>query len=115
MPDFPIIDSHVHLYDVERLSYGWLSERPQDQPHAISSPDFDAARGTVQVDKIVFAEVAVDPGLHIDEAAFVQELADADAAPARHGRPCAGGEGRRGRGRSRRAAAASARCAASAG
>jgi predicted TIM-barrel fold metal-dependent hydrolase len=24
MPDFPIIDSHVHLYDVERLSYGWM-------------------------------------------------------------------------------------------
>ena len=30
------------------------------------------------VDKIVFAEVAVDPGLHLDEAAFVQAMADAD-------------------------------------
>jgi hypothetical protein len=32
----------------------------------------------VAVDKIVFAEAAVDPGLHLEEAAFVQELADAD-------------------------------------
>jgi L-fuconolactonase len=40
--------------------------------------DFDAARGPVQVDRIVFAEVAVDPGLHLQEAAFVQEMADKD-------------------------------------
>ena len=23
MPEFAIVDAHVHLYDVERLSYGW--------------------------------------------------------------------------------------------
>jgi L-fuconolactonase len=40
--------------------------------------DFDAARGPVEVDKLVFAEVAVDPGKHIDEAAFVQKMADRD-------------------------------------
>jgi L-fuconolactonase len=40
--------------------------------------DFDAARGAVDVDRIVFAEVAVDPGLHVREAAFVQQMADAD-------------------------------------
>ncbi len=77
MPDFPIIDSHVHLYDVERLNYGWLQGVPKiNKTHKLA--DFDAARGPVQVDGIVFAEVAVDPGLHIEEAAFVQEMADAD-------------------------------------
>jgi L-fuconolactonase len=77
MPDFPIIDSHVHLYDVARLSYGWLSGVPRLN-RTFLLPEFDAARGAVQVDGIVFAEVAVDPGLHVREAAFVQELADAD-------------------------------------
>jgi L-fuconolactonase len=77
VPDFPIIDAHVHLYDVDRLSYGWLASVPKiARTHTLA--DFDAARGEVQVDGIVFAEVAVDPGLHIQEAAFVQELADAD-------------------------------------
>src|ERR1700690_3405851 len=77
MPDFPIIDSHVHLYDVARLSYGWLAGVPKiARTHLLR--DFDAARGNVQVDGIVFAEVWVDPGLHLQEAAFVQELADAD-------------------------------------
>jgi L-fuconolactonase len=77
MPDFPIIDSHVHLYDVARLRYGWLNNVPKlNRTYLL--PDFDAARGPVQVDRIVFAEVWVDPGLHLQEAAFVQELADAD-------------------------------------
>jgi L-fuconolactonase len=77
MPDFPIVDSHVHLYDVARLRYAWLAAAPEiNRTHGLE--DFDRARGPVAVDKIVFAEVAVDPGLHLDEAAFIQELADAD-------------------------------------
>ena len=77
MPDFPIIDSHVHLYDIARLRYAWLNAVPRINRTYLPA-DFDAARGPVAVDRIVFAEVAVDPGLHIAEAAFVQELADAD-------------------------------------
>lgn len=77
MPDFPIIDSHVHLYDVARFRYAWLSRVPKINRTYLLD-DFDAACGPVQVDRIVFAEVAVDPGLHVQEAAFVQEMADAD-------------------------------------
>jgi L-fuconolactonase len=77
MPDFPIVDAHVHLYDVERLSYGWLAGVPKiARTHGLA--DFDAARGPVAVEKLVFAEVAVDPGLHLAEAEFIQGLADAD-------------------------------------
>ena len=77
MPEFPIIDSHVHLYDVNRLSYGWLANVPKID-RSFDLADFDAARGPVDVEKLVFAEVAVDPGLHIDEAEFIQHMADAD-------------------------------------
>jgi L-fuconolactonase len=77
MPKFPIVDSHVHLYDVARLSYAWLAGVPKiNRTHRLE--DFDQASAAVAVDKIVFAEVAVDPGLHLEEAAFVQEMADAD-------------------------------------
>lgn len=77
MPDFPIVDSHVHLYDVKRLRYPWLKSVPKiDRTYLLA--DFDRARGTVAVDKLVFAEVAVDRGQHLEEAAFVQEMADAD-------------------------------------
>lgn len=77
MPEFPIIDSHVHLYDVQRLSYGWLANVPKID-RSFDLDDFDAARGPVEIEKLVFAEVAVDPGLHIDEAEFIQQMADAD-------------------------------------
>lgn len=78
MPDFPIVDAHVHLYDIQRLRYGWLAGVPKiNRTHLLA--DFDRAREAVSVDKIVFAEVAVDPGLHLDEAAFIQEMADRDS------------------------------------
>lgn len=77
MPDFPIVDSHVHLYDVERLSYAWLASVPKiNRSHGLA--DFDAARGPVEVEGIIFAEVAVDPGLHLKEAAAIQAMAETD-------------------------------------
>ena len=77
MPAFPIVDSHVHLYDVAALSYGWLASVPKiNRSHGMR--EFDEARGPVAVDRLVFVEVAVDPGLHLQEAAFVQGLADRD-------------------------------------
>ncbi len=77
MPEFPIVDAHVHLYDVGRLSYGWLAGAPKIN-RSYGLADFDAASGPVRIDRLVFAEVAVDPGLHLAEAAFIQGLADAD-------------------------------------
>ena len=44
MPNFPIVDAHVHLYDVERLNYGWLAGVPAiNRTYGLA--DFDAARG----------------------------------------------------------------------
>ncbi|MCB9946036.1 MAG: amidohydrolase family protein [Geminicoccaceae bacterium] len=77
MPSFPIVDSHVHLYDIAHLSYPWLANVPKiNKSHGLA--EFDAARGSVEVDGIVFAEVAVAPGQHLDEAAWAQGLADGD-------------------------------------
>jgi len=78
MPSCPIIDSHVHLYDVQRLSYPWLASAPKINRTYLLK-DFDEARAPVEVDKIVFAEVWVAPDQYLQEAAFVQELADRDS------------------------------------
>jgi L-fuconolactonase len=77
MPDFPIVDAHVHLYDLERLRYGWMAGAPAiARSHGLA--DFDAARGPVAVERIVFVEVAADAGQHLDEARWVQGLAEGD-------------------------------------
>ena len=78
MPSFPIVDSHVHLYDPSHLRYSWLKRLPKiDRRYDLA--DLDRFRDGVEIDKIVFAEVWVDPGLHLEEAAWVQSLADKDS------------------------------------
>jgi len=74
MPDFPIIDSHVHLFDTERLRYSWLVRRPGiNRPHLF--PDYLQATKGVNVEKLVFAEVWVDPHLNLAEAEWLAEQA----------------------------------------
>ena len=52
MPDFPIVDSHVHLYDPGRLRYSWMGDKPVYKGrHEV--PEFDRACGPVQVEKTV--------------------------------------------------------------
>ena len=36
MPDFPIIDAHVHIYDTRRLSYPWMKHVPALEPASSS-------------------------------------------------------------------------------
>jgi len=77
MPNFPIIDSHVHLYDIEKLHYSWMKNVPSLNQTTVLK-DFDEARGRVDVEGIVFVEVDVDPGLHVEEAQFIAGLAEKD-------------------------------------
>jgi len=77
MPDHPVVDTHVHLYDPTVLPYGWMRGDPVlDRPHGL--PELDRAAGAVAIEKLVFVEVAVDPGHHLAEARRIQALADRD-------------------------------------
>lgn len=77
MPDHPIVDAHVHLYDPSVLPYGWMRGDPVlDRPHGLA--ELDAAVGAVAIERLVFVEVAVDRGHHLEEARRVQAMADRD-------------------------------------
>jgi L-fuconolactonase len=77
MPDHPVVDSHVHLYDPTVLPCGWMRGDPVlDRPHGLA--ELDRAAGAVAIEKLVFVEVAVDPGHHLAEARRIQALADRD-------------------------------------
>jgi L-fuconolactonase len=77
MPDFPIVDSHVHLYDPGRFRYSWMQGKPvYAGPHELA--EFDRACGRVEVEKIVFVEVWVDDRQHLQEASYVAGLAERD-------------------------------------
>ncbi|MEM7566134.1 MAG: amidohydrolase family protein [Pseudomonadota bacterium] len=74
MPDIPIIDAHVHLYDPARIAFPWMEKAPQLKvPHL--RPEFEAASRGLEVGGAVFVEVNAGPGEHLKEFAFVTELA----------------------------------------
>lgn len=76
MPNFPIVDSHLHLWDPRLLSYPWLSG-VLDRPFLPA--DFRAATGTVAIESLVFLECAAAPHLALDEV--LQVLAWAREEP----------------------------------
>ena len=77
MPSFPIIDTHVHIYDPAYLTYHWMKNVPRlNKPHLMT--DFTRLTAGVEVDKIVFVEVDVAVGQHLDEARWVALQAQTD-------------------------------------
>lgn len=78
MPPFPIVDTHVHFWDTNKLTYGWLNGIPLlNKPHLLA--DFDAACGDVAVGKMVFVQADVVPSQSLAETAWVTELAATDS------------------------------------
>ena len=77
MPNFPIVDTHLHLWDVGRLRYPWLASVPMlNRNHLIE--DYRRACGPVQVAKMVFLQCECDFAQFQAEADWVTEVARAD-------------------------------------
>ena len=77
MIDFPIVDTHVHLLDQKRFKYSWAKGAPK-LARDWSIDDLAGLAKTYQVESIVFVEVDVDMPQYLDEADWVQSIADAD-------------------------------------
>ena len=72
VPEFPIVDAHVHIYDPRRLSYPWMAPLPTlDGPHL--PEHYARLTAGVDIEAMVFVEVDVAPGAHLAEVEFVQE------------------------------------------
>jgi len=77
MPSFPIVDTHVHLYDPGALPYSWT--KGSDVLDQKSLPDrYFERTAPVEIEALVFVEVDIDAGHHLDEARFITRLADTE-------------------------------------
>jgi L-fuconolactonase len=77
MPDFPIVDTHLHIWDLGRLRYPWLASVPLlNKDHLIA--DYRRACGSVQVAKMVFVQCECDPAQAREEAQWVTDVAAID-------------------------------------
>lgn len=81
MPAFPIVDTHLHLWDPARIRYSWQNGNPL-LGRAYPIEAYREASGAVDVEAMVFVECHVDEadgsGQYIKEIEFVEEEAQRD-------------------------------------
>ncbi len=70
----PKTDTHVHLFDLNNLSYGWLKNSPKINRN-FDLQDYRKATKTSNIGKMVFMESGTDAGLGLKEATLVSQLA----------------------------------------
>jgi len=70
----PKTDTHVHLFDLKNLSYGWLKNSPKINRN-FDLQDYEEATKSSNIGKIVFMESGADAGLGFKEATLVSQLA----------------------------------------
>lgn len=94
MPDVPIVDAHVHLWDPEHFRMVWL-DGDELLHRRYDLPDYWAHTQGVDVDAFVYVQVEVEPAYGLLEAQWAADRAKADArlkgivawAPLEHGEP----------------------------
>ena len=77
MPSFPIVDTHLHLWDLTRLRYPWLSGVPKLNKNHLME-DYRRACEPVAVAKMVFVQCECDPAQFHDEVEWVAGVARDD-------------------------------------
>jgi L-fuconolactonase len=81
MPNFPIIDTHLHIWDMNRLKYSAFEGHPLfGKSYHIE--DYQKDCGDVEVEAMVFVECFADfnetEGQYIEEIKFVEDSAKRD-------------------------------------
>lgn len=81
MPDFPIIDTHLHVWDPTRLQYSAFKDHPLfSKPYHVE--DYARDLGDVEVEAMVFLECYADfdanGGQYLEEVRFVEDEAARD-------------------------------------
>jgi L-fuconolactonase len=95
MPAFPIVDSHLHLWDPSRFRMSWLDGNAVlDRPYGLK--EYREHTNGVDIGAMVYLQVEVEPAYALLEAQWVVERAAADPriqgmvcwAPVEYGEQC---------------------------
>lgn len=78
MPNFPIIDTHLHLWNPDNINYPWLKDVPVLNK-AYVLEEYSQATSTVNIEKMVFLQCECNTEQCEDEAAWVTQLAQKDS------------------------------------
>lgn len=72
MPDGPVIDAHVHLWDPRRFRMPWIDDNPRLK-RAFGPTEFAQASDASDVEAIVYVQVDVTPAYGLLEARWAAE------------------------------------------
>lgn len=70
-PDTSIIDTHVHLWDLEKLQYPWLENRDSPLSRNFLVPDYRKATEDCPIEKMVFVECGRAADQYLEEVDWV--------------------------------------------
>ena len=92
MPDFPIVDAHLHLWDPDRLRVPWI-DGDATLGRRFGPAEYAEHTQGIAVEAMVYVEVDVDPHYALLEPRWVAERAQEDPrikaivahAPVEHG------------------------------
>lgn len=77
MPNFPIIDTHMHLWDPNNLDYSWLTDAPiLNKAYVLD--EYKKATDGISIEKMVFVQCECNPTQSEDEADWVTQLSKKD-------------------------------------
>ncbi|MEM7387759.1 MAG: amidohydrolase family protein [Verrucomicrobiota bacterium] len=81
--DLPIIDTHQHLWDLDKFTLPWVADEasPEVLKRSYVTKDFLEATKGLNVVKAIYMEVDVRPDLQVKEAEHVIELSRSAAHP----------------------------------
>jgi L-fuconolactonase len=79
LPDFPIVDAHVHLYDPTAINYPWMAGLPALNARHASGEYTAATKDAAVVESLVFIEVDAAEGAHLEEVRWIESLARDDS------------------------------------
>jgi L-fuconolactonase len=77
MPDFPIVDSHVHLWDPRRFRMPWIDDIPPLR-HPFELTEYSEHTQGLRVEAMVYLQVDVTPAYGVLEATWAAEQAKRD-------------------------------------
>lgn len=70
MPNFPIVDSHLHIWDPDYIRYPWLDGDPLLNRRYLLS-DYEEAFSKVDVEAMIFVQCEADSAHFLKEAEWV--------------------------------------------
>jgi predicted TIM-barrel fold metal-dependent hydrolase len=77
----PIIDTHQHLWDVQRIKPPWLDGAPEILRRSYVMSDYLAATEGLNVVKAIYMEIDADPRQHRAEAEYLLEICQSGQHP----------------------------------